>query len=319
MDDPKDEPIPFNPKPDTAEGVAELIATTREMVEGYIKPEIGQMFLPDGTPVPMVLSKDGFEVLDSGQFDDWRNNPVRRRGTATMLDLASFIAFTQRFADADSVVFGDNSRTAPKLTTVFDYNRAGSEAAPRFGQHRAAFAFPLSDEWKAWTALDAQPMEMPKFARFIEDRIIDVMPLAQVLPTEEQGQYIDLLGGFDRLASPAKLMEISTGLQVYENVETVQAVKLQTGESKMVFQNTQQGGTSGDMTVPSMFVIAIPVFVNGPAYQIVVRLRYRPAGGKVLFFYEMWRTDKVFDDAFNEAIGKVAEETTLPVLLGKPE
>jgi hypothetical protein len=61
------------------------------------------------------------------------------------------------------------------------------------------------------------------------------------------------------------------------------------------------------------------VFVNDTIYSIAVRLRYRIGGGKVTWFYEMYRTDKVFDDAFNGACTQVKEATDLPLLLGSPE
>jgi hypothetical protein len=41
--------------------------------------------------------------------------------------------------------------------------------------------------------------------------------------------------------------------------------------------------------------------------------------GNLTFSYELWRTDLVFDHAYGEALGKVGEQTSLPVLLGTPE
>ncbi|MDE8453326.1 DUF2303 family protein, partial [Klebsiella pneumoniae] len=82
-------------------------------------------------------------------FDQYRTNPLRRAGTATMLSLDSLIDHVNRFKDADTVVFADDSRSAPSMTAVLDYHRAGASGDPRFGKHRSLYAFPLSDEWKA--------------------------------------------------------------------------------------------------------------------------------------------------------------------------
>lgn len=71
--------------------------------------------------------------------------------------------------------------------------------------------------------------------------------------------------------------------------------------------------------MPSIFLIGIPVFNNGPFYRIAARLRYRKNGGKIVFWYDLWRTDRTFDHAFSEAVERVKVETDLPVFIGKPE
>jgi len=301
-------------------GAGALMRASVDLVEGYIKPEIKTVTDPlTGIPALVHISRSGINAVPASVFDDYREQPVRRKGTATLFDLDSFIEQSKRFLTNGTLVFANNDRSAPSLTTVFDYHPAGYDSAPRFGTHRAHFAFPLSDEWKAWQAFNSKTMDMADFAAFLEDRIVDVLDTSEVSLTEEQQRYVDRLGGRGRIATPAKLMEIATGLQVFEDVETVNAVKLESGEAQMTFNSTHRDAQGGQLTVPSLFALGIPVFVNDDAYQILVRLRYRPAGGKVLFFYELWRTDLVFDHAFDEAVSKVKEDTGLEVRLGKPE
>lgn len=311
----------FNPKPDTAEGVGAMLATTLKFVDDNgLKVRVDELTSPDGVKVPFVIDGDGIVAVPASAFDEYRKEPLYRGGTAKLLDLDSFIEHARRFLDKDSVVFADNNREHPSLTTVLDYHPAGADSAPRWGRHRDTFAFPLSDEWQAWNEFDGKGMEMPVFARFLEDHIVDVIPANLINLNEEQMRFVGLKGGMARIAEPAKLMEIATGLRIYEEVETVQAFRTESGESKMAFQNHQPGGQNGELTVPSLFAIGIPVFKNGEPYQVLVQLRYRAiGGGKVAFFYEMWRADRVFDHAFSEATEKVAQETGLPVLLGHPE
>jgi hypothetical protein len=52
--------------------------------------------------------------------------------------------------------------------------------------------------------------------------------------------------------------------------------------------------------VPNLFLIAIPLFVNSWVYRIAVRLRYRKNGGKVVWFYQLYRHDLTFQKAFEE-------------------
>jgi uncharacterized protein YfdQ (DUF2303 family) len=310
----------FNPKPDTAEGVGAILHEALRFVDTHgTKIGVTELTAPDGTKALIVIDNDRAAPIPDSAFDHERERPRRRKGTALLLDLDSFIDHAKRFSDPESVVFADNNREHPSLTAVLDYHPEGSTSAPRWGEHRGKFAFPLSDEWQAWHEYSGKQMDMVNFARFLEDHIVDVLPSGFLTLNEDQQRYIDTLGGTDRIAEPAKLMEIATGLQLFERAETVNAVRLETGEANMTFVSQHQDAGGGSLKVPSLFVIGIPVLVNGPAYQILVRLRYRSNGGKVVFFYELWRTDRVFDHAFDEAVEKVRAGTGLPVLLGHPE
>lgn len=311
---------PFNPKPDTAEGVGELLASTRAFVEEHVRPRVEELTAPDGTKGLFLITSNEATPFPEDEFDNFRDQPRFRQGTATLLDLNSFIMHAQRFLDSNSMVFADNDRDHPSLTAVLDYHPSGATSAPRWGRHRGFFEFPLSDEWRAWHEFDGKQMDMVNFARFLEDHIVDVLPSGFRHLNDEQQRYVDALGGDQRIAEPARLMEIATGLQLVEQNATVNAVNLGSGEVNMQFVSQHQDREGGALMMPSMFVIGIPVVVNGPAYHVLARFRYRSNGqGKVTFAYELWRTDRVFDHAFTEAIEKVAAETGLPVLLGKPE
>lgn len=301
--------FPSNTTPD--------LAATRDLVENYIKPSIVAVEDPqDGTKVLMVVNAGTAIPLDPGQFDAWRVNPRWRSGTATALDLASLIDMANRFGDPDSAIFANNDRRNPSLTVVFDYHSKTATGQPRALRHKAKFAYPLSDEWKAWVANSGKPMSMRDFAAFLEDRVVEVLSSGEIGLNADQQKFVDRLGGERVIAEPAKLMEIATGLRVVEDNETVSAVNLASGEAQVSFKSEHR---NENMTVPRLFAIAIPVFTNGEDYQILVRLRYRSTGGQILFFYELWREDRVFDHAFDESIVKVKEETNLPVFLGSPE
>lgn len=294
-----------------------VIAEARELVEDYMKPELRFIKEPGtGVEAPVILGKDGVAQVPATLFNDYRAKPTRRIGIATLLDLDSLIAHVNRFKDGDTVLFANDIRTSPSILAVLDYHRAGSDADPRFGQHRARFTFPLSDEWSAWAAGNKKPMRMAEFAAFLEDRIIDVLDSSTELP-EDMSRFVKAIGG--NIASPSKLMEIAVGLKVHEKSNVGETVNLSSGEGEITFVSQHTDAKGAPLKVPNLFLIGIPVFKNGPAYRIAVRLRYRKSDGGLSFWYEMWRDDRVFDDAFNEALGRVRDETSLPVLLGSPE
>src|SRR6478736_4143468 len=146
-------------------GAGATMRAARDLVESYVKPQIITLVEPvTGVHALAQVDRSGARGIPASLFDDYRKEPVRRRGVATLFDLASFIEQSKRFLTTGSLVFADNNRDHPSLTTVFDYHPAGYDSPARFGGHRASFAFPLSDEWKAWHELDGKAMEMATFA-----------------------------------------------------------------------------------------------------------------------------------------------------------
>jgi uncharacterized protein YfdQ (DUF2303 family) len=309
----------FSPyRPETGEG--SLLAATVALVEEKSKAELEGFQVDGGGIAPIVRNPHGtVEVLKPSTFDDYRDKPLFRSGNVQLADLDSLIAYTNAFKDANSAVFADDMRTAPAITAVLDYHAPGGplEGGQRFGRHKATHTLPLSDEWSAWHELDGDKISMPNFARFLEDHIVDVLGPGQIELSPAQEAFVDALGGRDRIATPAKLMELATGLRVYENAEVNQAVNLQSGEGALTMVSQHTDGAGAQLIVPKMFVIAIPVFHNGPAYQIITRLRYRKEQG-INFIYELWRADLVFDHAFNEAVDRVKDETQLATFKGRP-
>lgn len=297
------------------------LAATRDFVEEYIKPTFVQVHDPiSGIMVPATLDKNGIEAVPVEVFDDYLPNPRDRRGTATLLDLDSFIAFVNRHRDEDSVVFADNDRDRPSFCAILDYNHAGdTTVSARHGRHRALHLLPRSDEWLAWTGANKELMSQADFAKFLEDRIVEVQDPTHVSLSDAQTQFVNRLGGVGRIADHAQLMSLAMNFAVTDVQQVKTATTLQSGEMQIEFASEHVDQAGQKITVPSMIVIAIPVFKGGEPYQILARLRYRILHGSVTFFYELWRTDLVFDHAFKEASERVRLETESLVLLGKPE
>lgn len=300
-----------------------IVAQTRDLVEGYIKPEVRNLTSPDGVVAPFVLTPSGATSIPATAFDDYRLFPARRKGTAALLSLDSLIEHANRFKDAGSILFADDDRNAPSITSIIDYHPAGAadEVTARFGRHRATFNFPLSDEWKAWSKANKAVMKMATFAEFVEERIIDVLHL---IPEEDElsfdlQKFINACGGEAIIATPQKLVELSRGLKVNEESVVKEVVNLNTGEGQILFQAQHSDGSGQPLRVPSLFLIAIPVFRNGPLYRLAARLRYRKTNEGIIFWYDLWRADRVFDHAFKEGCQRAQDETELPLLFGRPE
>lgn len=322
-----------NSKPDTAQGVADLLEKTTEFVEERSRSQTGFFMSPDGSQVPMILKPDGdYEFVPLSTLDAYSPSPTFRRGKATMTSLNSFIAHVARFGDEDSAVFANDSRTAPTLTAVLDYHRKDTlrdegEAAEgtrrhgeyRHGKHLTHFAFPLSDEWQAWHSGNARQMNMAEFAIFLENNVLDVAEVGNAIP-ESAERFVEMNGGKANIADWSKLTALAKSLAVYENAVVSEAINLASGEGQLTLSEDHETEIAGvKATVPTMFFIAIPIFREGAYYRLPVRLRYRKSGRSIVFWYELWRSDRAFTDAFHEAVNRVATETEAQVFFGAPE
>lgn len=304
---------------DTIDRPGELIAESIEAAEKVLRPTVVEVKDPrDGTVALATIGSDGVRPVPESLIDQFRDKPLARTGTARLTRLDSFIAHTLRFASDDSAIFASDDPTAPKLTTVFDYHPTSPDRkAAQPGKHRALYAFPLSDEWQAWAKHDGKPMPMLDFAAFLEDRIVDVV--ADAKPSSDAAKdFIKKTGG--NIASPSKLIEIARGLQVNEASVLRETRNLSSGEAEVVFQSEHTDAAGNKLTLPNLFMVCVPVFARSPVfYQILARFRYRKNGGGLVFWYELWRPDLVFEQAFTEACDKAVSETKLPLFVGNPE
>lgn len=314
----------------TAAGVGGVFEATREFIAENMKADLIEVTDPDTDITILAVADTSGQIrpLPADFYDSARDAPRFRRGTAAMTTLASFIAHVNRFGDDDTAVFADDRREAPKLTAVLDYHRAdnpiesgGSTIGQfRHGKHRTTFAFPLSDEWKAWQKANKVVMSMADFATFLEDRLADIAGAGDDYP-EHVERLVEEAGGADRIATYGALMELARGLHVYENAQVEEAVNLASGEGSIRFsvEHETRTRTGGSVKVPKLFFIAIPIFNKGAFYRIAARLRYRKTPEGVKFWFDLYRPDLSFDHAFAEAVEQVDARTSATVFFGAPE
>lgn len=294
-----------------ATGVADLAETIKQFHETKTldAKTLGE--------APFAIVPEGKELTSlKSILDEFRLLPDRRRGTAHLRDAESFVTLANRFKSADSAIFADPNRAAPKLVAVFDYHPAGGEATKAdWLKHFASYAPPLSDEWKAWNGKNGSSMQQADFAAFIEERVTDL--IVPKLDDPRLKTYADLVEGV--WATPSQMVQLSRSLTI--NVESVvkNAQTLNSGEVSIIFEEIHKDGAGEPLKVPTLFTIAIPVFYAGDLYRIAARLRYRRNGGTISWSYQLVRPDLVFDDAFNGIVEKARADTGLPVLLGTPE
>lgn len=200
-------------------------------------------------------------------------------------------------------------------------------AMPQHGDHRATHTFPLSDELKAWLKVDGKGLDLLDFAFHLEDNILDVMALPAYLTpsggdpeTPADKRLKELITKLDgNPCGPEKLMALSKGGQINEDSKAKVFIDRNTGAQSIGFETEHQDAEGNELSIPNMFLIAIPIFEGGPLYRIPVRLRYRKKGGSVVWLIEPYQVERYIKDAFAEACERAAEETGLPLFFGDPE
>lgn len=318
-------------------GTAQVVADLVERLD--LTEELSIAKSSDGAIPDVLVVAKGRVVHDLRGMQDARlERPRRRVGTSKHTTLASFLEHVQRSMDAQSAIFGVDEMVGASFVAIYDYNeqaeivnyslpaaaditmplprRAG---LPRFGQHRATYAPPFSDEWQAWMKIAGPAagwLEQLDFAQALEDRGLDVLPIDAIPSTT--------LDACTKLsitpAGPAALMALSRGLIVRADRKVGNAVNLNTGEGRISFEETHQTTVNdAPVVVPTGFVLSVPVFRDGSAYALIARCRYRVEGPRVKWKLAIHRPDAIFRDAFYDMTRQVREKTGLPLFFGSPE
>jgi len=287
-------------------------------------------------PVPMLARPvaGGGVVVESvkAEIDKYRPHPERRRGTARLLDLASFIAHACRFKDADSAVFVTEEPAT--FTAVLNYHEAvnGSAAGepasamPRFGDHRGTYAPETSSEWKAWTENDGEWIEQADFAALISDNARDIFDVDANHPDALGELAAWYANRFARGVKPAeffastqRLLDLAEGLSVTVEDRVSDVTKLSGGDTKIAFESK----ATPDVEVPVALCLAIPVFTGGDLYQVPARLRYKlfTSGDtkRVAWRIDLYGTDRTMRQCVADMRATVNAGTGLPSFLGSPE
>lgn len=224
--------------------------------------------------------------------------PRRTTAVAAFADADSFLAYVKRHARTESTVAWCNFNPQTfelAFKAVIDDHSAG---AAGWRAHRAEFTPAMSAEWRAWKGAHKTVMAQVAFAEWLQEHEEDIATV-EGLPTSLQ------------------LMTMATEFVANEEHALKSAVRLQSGGVRLTYIADPDKGTTEEMKLFEKFALGIPVFHGCAAWRITARLKYRNNGGKVSFFYELVRADRVHEKAALELIGKVREGLgSVPLFMG---
>ena len=318
--------VPLTPGADLVKAITTLANKDHVSVEFRPLPAeaLGRATLVKSPHVAIIRTGDRVEIQSLREhIDAARGQPFERRGSAKTLTLNAFVALVNRHkVDKASVVFAKTDWREPRLTAVIDYHEASKDTPAAatledlgtgFGRHRVVYDYPLSDAWKAWVEKNGEPMNQADFAAFLEDRITD---LAAPQDFERQTFERDFKAKF---AVPTELIDLSRGLEVMVGARVKNRIRLESGETQMVFEVQHSDAEGNELTVPGLFLLSVAPFDRGDVIRIPCRLRYRTQGGNLVWFYQMVQPDRFISERLDDDMALVADQTGLPVYAGSPE
>lgn len=265
---------------DAALEAARLAAQPRSPVEGR----------PPGTPeagIPYVILGAGQTVRD---LEHLLPSPARVRAAVAFEDAASFGRYVKDWKGADITQLFASPRSR-SITAQLDYH--GDVDTPSWCDHTATLALPLSTEWLRWTSQDGKSMTQAAFAEFLEDNLPDI--------AEPEG---------------AEVMQAAQHLEAKKSVAFKSGINLTNGAAQLTYDEQVESKGRGSITIPTRFVLGVPVFERGKLYRLAARLRYRIHEDRLTFAYHLDRPHKVLEGAFSDVLEEVQKATGLEALLG---
>lgn len=255
-------------------------------------------------PIRLDVSVEGLAhyAIPEGYTVDVRDllkdDPKRMHGTVQLDTVASFIAYLKSPSGSCIRVYcrADFVKGQCQMVGVLnDHDEAIGAAGYR--DHRALYSPKQTLEWATWIGANKKPMGQGDFATFIEDNMRDIATVTG-LPTGSE------------------MFAMARELEINRDARIKSAIRPQSGGVTLEYVDTDDDATVKRMQVFERFALGIKPFLEGAAYQVDARLRYRFGGGAVTFWYELIRPDLTIAAAVNDEIAKVIADAKVPVLMG---
>lgn len=250
---------------------------TASLIEAVRQTNVPHVLDPD---VPQLVIVPAGAIPTMPDLEKWRAAPTRRTGTYRPATVEAFSAVTELYANDATTVWVHP--TSGRVVAVFDDNAAED---PGWGQHRADLQLRATPEWLYWANADKTMLGQEAFAEHIE-------------------------GGLEEIVTPdaADLLEIAQSFHATKDSTFRSQTRLASGETQFQYDEQLQAtaGAKGDLTVPTVILLAIAPFIGEDRYKITARLRFRLSSGRLTIGYFLDRPESVLQDALEGVASRLA-------------
>lgn len=269
----------------------------------------GEPFVIDDTAIPFCVIPEGYEVES---VEHMLAAPRRWRAAVTMFDVASMMAYLEKFKGDESRIYywtstagGTvfvgivNDHTAPHAAVNATADAPGVSAqpgAPAWADHRVTYKCPFSHEWQTWIGNNGRMFTHGDFAGFIDENQLDITQPAS-----------------------AEMLEISRSMRAKKKVDWISDKTLANGSVQLTYSEQVEGaaGPNGQLRIPEQIVLTIPVFTNGDLVSVPAMLRYKLQDGKLSIWYAIVTPHKIVQAAVDGIVTKL-RALNLPIYFGDP-
>lgn len=231
--------------------------------------------------------------------------PERMHGAIKVNNTESFITAVNRHADKNRTVLYATIHPAAFTAVLNDFTKTATGGAGNDGanwrDHRVGFDLAYSKECKVWHESQKREMSQEQLAFFIEDNLPDF-----------------------KTPDGARMLEIALNFRAKQGIVFKSGLRLQDGQVQLEYTEQNEGGAgaAGNMKVPELFVLEIPVWegLDAKKYKFEARLRYKIGSGVVAFRYELVRPHKVVETAFKDVLDQIRKDVKdVPIIFGSPD
>lgn len=183
--------------------------------------------------------------------------PARKKGTATMRDVFSFIEYVKRHTGIGTTVWVDDLR----LTAIL--NGHSADAGAGWGDHKVVFEPKYTPAWTAWIGFHGNWQTQGEFAQFLESRLSEI--------AEPAG---------------ADVLEAVKNLRLKYDTTYERAIETTNDLVQLVWKEEAETGT---IKIPSRLTLYLSMYEGGEKYVLSARVRFQKpdSQGKVKFRYEL--------------------------------
>ena len=246
---------------------------------------------------PFVMVPPGFNVQD---LEALLPAPSRKKSSVKVTESDSFIFYTKKHGSMDEcVIYASVDYEGSQCVLIGVINDHGADT-PKWRDHRCTFSPKLSVEWSRWIGKNKKVMTQIEFAAWLEENLTDIASI-QGMPTG------------------AEILQMALAFEANSDKRFRSKANLQSGGFSIEFTDEENNDTRTSMKVFERFTLGIPVFDGSTsAYPVEARLKYRENSGKLSFWYELIRPDRVFKTAVSDDLQKIKEATGFPIVFGAP-
>lgn len=236
----------------------------------------GHEIYADGSRLHVNILRDN-EHLDVCSHEQYGDEPNRPRGTSQVDHVASFTTLLGMSQHAGSVIFADER--CARLTAVVNFHG--------WRDHRITLQLSRSEQFARWAKASGQFFSQTDFAEIIEDGLAEIIS-----------------------PDAADMLELAQTFQATKSLEFESGTRIASGAVRFRYleQVDAKAGRAGELDVPSMFVLRLPVWRGGELVEFPASLRYRISREGLRLGFKIAGLDDILRVAFEAAVANVREQ-----------